>query len=140
MYLVFAFLLGICFYPFHISFKINSQCLTIGWFHFPLKKVSQKTKRVTTQISKPKFRRKKYWNFLKKVIRLKSLEMTFGYQCEMIDQSMYFYSFLLLISPLIISILDNQSIQTHLTLQNIPIKNSQVMGMIEICLVRLLIG
>lgn len=139
MYLLFALLFGLLFFPFWISFEINHEYLKLGWLKIKWSQTSSLSKQTSKvkHISVPK---RKIGRMIFRAVRVVRLEFCIGYGCEMIDQSMYVYSALLVLLPTVGGILDHWHIQNHMIIQDFPVAKSRVKGMLEICLARLIIG
>lgn len=125
--------------PLPVYFTVNQQYIQIYSFKILWTKFEKEAPKTVKKATNHKIHLKKDFKLLKKMIRLKKINLFLGYGLEMIDESMYFYQSLLIICPVFYSYLTSQNVDTYISIQHFPIQKSQVEGMFTICLARLII-
>lgn len=136
MYVIITLLLALLLIPWRISFEIFYEGISIFHLFLPwhtLKRTSKKVTKHTSQKSNRSIRP------ILKGIHLKRLNLSLGFQCEMIDDSLYLYSLGLLIFPTLAALCMKKGIQTKIRLQYFPVLKSKVSGMIELSLVTIIL-
>gem|GEM_PF-3817553 len=129
----------ILFFPWPIYFEINASRLSVCGFSMSWPHLEKKGEKVLTNSAKKHLPSKQLLKKAIKGVRLKKLDLCLGYQCEMIDESMYLYAIYLTICPLFYAVLKNHHVKTYMNIQNFPVKKSTIKGMIELCLVKIIL-
>lgn len=131
MLLIVIILILLCL-PYRFSFRLNCENIIIAGIKIPYRLLRNRNQKKSTHASK--------WGRLAlKAVRLKRLQLQIGYQCAMIDDSMSVYEIGLMLLPGLSAFLNHIGVATSIQLQYFPVKNSEIRGMIEIWLVRIMI-